>query len=96
MKYIIIDKTTKARLCCDFLWRTFANFGTYNSCVKFYKSKAAAIKRAKRLNCQPMVLGLPEDLHLDAGGNCWFEEEISPGWINNIPAKLEDFVIWEK
>lgn len=74
MKYLVVDNEGR-RLCYDFKFRGFANFGTLRSCVKFYLLKHFAISRAKRASERrgAKVLALCYDVHIDAAGNMWQE-----------------------
>lgn len=76
------------RLCKDNAWRVFANYGTYSSCVKIYKSEAAARHRAKRNG--GTVVRIPDGMEIDAAGQI----------IETIDGKvkirrLEEFTIYD-
>jgi hypothetical protein len=79
------------RLCKDGLWRSHANFGDYRSCVQDYKSRAAAIRRAKK--CGGQVVELPEGLHIEASGYCY----VTTGPEETCHQRfLTDYIIWPK
>ena len=66
--YVIINKNGD-RFCKDRKWRDFALFGTFPSCVKFYKSHKWALKIAKKIGGQ--VIYLPEGFEMDASGKIY-------------------------
>ena len=67
MFFVIVHSQTGQRLCQDGQWRTFANFGTYPSCVRVYRRKASVIRRARQTQ-QAAVYGLPAGMVMDASG----------------------------
>jgi len=72
--YYIINKETGARLCQDNKWRTFAHNGTFSSCVKVWKRKGWAWRKAFRIGRKSVfVLGLDENLVMDAAGHIYDE-----------------------
>lgn len=76
-----------ARLCCDNRWREFANFGTYPSCVKVYKSVGFAKRRA-RYNGGGVAV-IPPGAVVDAVGGVALSADAS------VTARVEDYVIDE-
>jgi len=48
--HVVMRESDDARLCKDGKWRTFAQFGTFRSCVKTYKRKGNALRRMDILN----------------------------------------------
>lgn len=74
------------RLCQDNAWRVFANYGGSPSCVKVYKSVAAARKKAKKVG--GTVVRIPADLEIDAAG-----QVISHVGTKVVIRRLEEFCI---
>lgn len=71
--HYVINEDTGARMCKDGKWRTFANFGTFQSNVKVYRKKGWAARRMDILNCRAgrtvaYVLSLPRGTAMDASG----------------------------
>lgn len=66
---IVIHPETGARLCQDNRWRTFANFGTFPSCVKEYSYPRAALNAGARYRGTPAGFDqtLARVVHLHAG-----------------------------
>ncbi len=101
MRYFIISDDLSQqeygrgfRLCKDDRWREFANFGTYLETVKIYKLKGAAITKAAAIGGK--VVGWPEGLIIEAGGDCFFEITTAPGFHKIEHHDLSEFVVWEK
>lgn len=69
--YLIINAENQ-RLCQDNRWRGFANFGTTPGCVKEYKSKGHAERKAKRI--KGSVVSIPNGYTVDAGGTVFDAE----------------------
>lgn len=65
--YLVVKVDGAWRLCQDFRWRSFANFGTYPECVKVYKSIVAATNRARATKGQ--VAAIDKNMSVDAAGN---------------------------
>ena len=63
-------KTPEGILCKDGKLRSFVNFGTFNWCCKFYKSKGWAVRAADRLNATEYTITfLYKGDEIDANGN---------------------------
>lgn len=76
--YYVIHSETGARLCQDGRWREHhAPFGTFSSCVKVYKQRGWAERRANRLGNTAMVLFLARHLEMDAAGHVYDEGQNS-------------------
>jgi hypothetical protein len=71
-RFVILHPETGDRLCKDDLWRGFANFGTYPSCVKIYKNFGNATKKASKMHTNGKVhvinLDAYENEVMDASG----------------------------
>lgn len=61
---IVVCPVSGARLCRDNKYRNHANFGTYPSCVKEFKSEAWAMRAAERFRTQIFTKHI-EDLKAD-------------------------------
>ena len=66
MRWFVVNPGTGMRLCKDNKWRDFAMFGTYRSCVKFYKRQINAQKVANRIRGKVSMLADNESM--DASG----------------------------
>jgi len=66
--YLILNHDN-LRLCQDNCWRSFANFGTYPECVKEYRSRVWARRRANR--SKGIVIEIPEGVTIDASGSVY-------------------------
>lgn len=72
---IVVCPVTGDRLCRDNRWRSFANFGTYSSCVKTYRLTHAALRAGERFRHPHntgrdinLVICLHEGDSMDASG----------------------------
>ena len=72
--YYVVDERG-ARLCGDWIYREFAMFGTYDSCVKVYKSKKAAADAAIDTGGKVLELNREMESEMDAAGNFYSEAE---------------------
>jgi len=84
--WMVIHPETGARLCKDHKWRNFALFGTYSSCVKFYKRKGNAQRVADRfrVNGQTHIICLMEDETMDASGKIWKTIDLGNGMEKTV------------
>ncbi len=91
MHYYVINQETGARLCQDNSWRTFANFGTYPSCVKVWRMKIWA-ERSAVIRRHAVVFELPDGQFLDAGGAILQRDEKSGNHtlVGHIDKWLDD------
>jgi hypothetical protein len=71
--FLIIREDNNYRLCQDNRWRGFAMFGTTPGCVKEYKSKGHAERKANRV--KGTVVAIPNGYSVDAGGNVFDEND---------------------
>ncbi|MCK9462606.1 MAG: hypothetical protein M0R80_23555 [Proteobacteria bacterium] len=63
---ILIINANGFRLCNDGYWRNFAMFGNVKGCVKQYRYKGHALRRAKHLG--GIVVQVPQGMEVDASG----------------------------
>ena len=82
---IIITDPEGRRLCRDGLVRGFAPWGTYPICVKTYKSKAWAFRRAREIG--GYALEIPEDVTMDATGRAYRNIPSGTGYhrVKDVP-----------
>jgi hypothetical protein len=64
--YLVLDEFD-SRLCKDGCFRHFAYFGTYPECVKIYRVRGWAIRRAQK-HLKKIVIRLPDGAIMDASG----------------------------
>lgn len=83
------------RLCKDNRWRTFAMFGTYQSCVKIYRQLGSAIKRAKQLKARVVEIA-DDNLTVEASGMIIRTVPADrPGYVRNEHPPVEEFVVFD-
>lgn len=64
--FVVVDSIGR-RLCQDGCWRYFANWGTYKECVKEYRVRGWADRKARRFKARVVEI-LPGQT-MDAAGN---------------------------
>jgi len=91
--WIILHPVNGARFCKDNKWRTFALFGSYNSCVKTYKHKGHAQRKASQIayrdsttNRQTYIVFVGKNQSIDASGLI----------IETIPSTQKGYVSYVK
>lgn len=96
---ILIIGPTERRLCNDGYFRDFALFGTFQSCVKQYKSLPHALRRAKRLTdggapARAVVIPLSAGYSVEAGGTVIRTTPCpnKPGYVTHTHHRLSEFV----
>ncbi len=91
---IIISE--KGRLCRDTYWRNHAPFGSQSNCVKVYRSKGAAINRARKLykTNGVKIVKIPDNIEIDASGRCIERKSINDTHEEIIPHDINEFAIW--
>lgn len=80
---LIIYHEDGRRLCKDGYWRDFANFGDYPDCVKVYRNKPRARRRA--LDRKARLADIPDGFSVDACGRVYNETRevsIEPFWVD--------------
>jgi hypothetical protein len=89
--WIVLHPKTGDRLCKDNKWRSFANFGTYRSCVKTFKNKGHAQNAADkvRVDGETHIIRIGEGQTMNACGK--IIETIpckdKPGWEYHTQVK---------
>jgi len=80
------------RMCRDNRWRSFANWGSTNTCVKTYRRLGVAKKRADRLKAK--VVQITEDnITVEAGGRVYVTIPVSDTYHRIEDKNIEEFVV---
>ena len=92
LPYLIVNEQGD-RLCNDNRWRQFAMFGSYQECVKEYRTKGHAKRQAKRI--KGIVIKIPEGFAIEAGGTVIETVPVpdKPGYVNYVHHKLMEYAI---
>ena len=70
--FLVFKSDLSAFLCQDGEWRGDTSFGTYSDCVKEYRTKGHAVRRAKRL--KGVVVEVPQGVTISRARQCYNDE----------------------
>jgi len=94
---IIIISPSGMRLCKDRKWRSFANFGTFGSCVKTYKTLGGAKRVCNELGqrgVQAAVLQMEDEgLSINSAGQIQVKVPTSPGYHKVLTVPMDDYIV---